>query len=373
MLTTEDVKKTGQTLWVDNLSRQLLLSGGLEKLIRERCVTGLTSNPSIFEKALAGDYYAEAIKKLAAGGASAEEIYETLAVEDIQRAADLLLPAYEASGGLDGFVSMEVSPKLAFDSGRTESEGLRLAGQVDRQNLMIKVPATKEGLAAGERLLRKGVSVNFTLIFTVERYRSATQAYTAAMSWRIKNSLPVTGMASVASFFVSRIDTAVDKRLKALPPGPAQKLAGRAAVENSLLAYRLYRDLFYCPGFRASGIPPQRILWASTSVKDPAYRPALYMEELALEGSVNTAPEDAIEAYFAGGEINRAPLGARLAAAEAHFAGLKELGLDFNAILEELEKDGIEKFTRSHDGLIARIKNETAAGQEKPCTNNSQK
>ncbi|MBI4351215.1 MAG: bifunctional transaldolase/phosoglucose isomerase [Elusimicrobia bacterium] len=367
MLTPEDIRRTGQSLWLDDLSRQLLFGdpvtqpGALSRLIRNRAVTGLTSNPSIFEKALAGEYYSGPIRRLAASGASAVEIYELLAVEDIQRASDLLRPAYEASGGLDGFVSMEVSPKLAFDAARTEAEGLRLAARVGRPNLMIKVPATKEGLLAGENLLKKGVSVNFTLVFTVNRYGAVTQAYTHAMSWRLKHSLPVAGLASVASFFVSRIDTAVDSRLRALPPGPAGKLAGRAAVENSLLAYRLYRDLFYCPGFRASGIPPQRILWASTSVKDPAYRPSLYMEQLALEGSVNTAPEEALEAYFSGGEINRGPLAPRFAAAEAYFAELKKSGLDFGAILECLEKDGIEKFARSHDGLLARIEKERAA------------
>ena len=367
MLTPADIKKTGQSLWVDNLSRELLLSGSLSRLIRDRAVTGLTSNPSIFEKALSGEYYAEPIRKMAADGAAAEEIYETLAVEDIRAAADLLRPSHEASDGLDGFVSMEVSPKYAFDAARTESEGLRLARRIKRHNLMIKVPATKEGLLAGEKLLRQGVSVNFTLIFTVERYRSVTQVYTAAMSWRIRNSLPVNCMASVASLFVSRIDSAVDKQLKALPPGPAQRLAGRTAVENCLLAYRLYRDLFYCPGFTASGIPPQRILWASTSVKDPAYRPALYLEELALDGSVNTAPEETLEAYFAGGKISSGPLAPRFAAAEAHLAELKGLGLDFGKILEDLEKDGITKFERSHDGLLARIGNEVAAaGREKP-------
>ena len=370
MLTPQDIKKTGQSLWLDNLSRDLLLSGGLSKFIRDRAVTGVTSNPSIFEKALTGEYYQGPIKKMAAAGVTAEEIFEVLAVEDIQRAADLLRPVYEASEGRDGFVSMEVSPKLAFDAARTESEGLRLAERIGRKNLMIKVPATKEGLLAGENLLKKGLSVNFTLIFSVERYRSVTQAYTSAMSWRKKNSLPVSGMASVASFFVSRIDGAVDKQLKALPPGPATKLAGRAAIENSLLAYRLYRDLYYNPGFLDTGLPPQRILWASTSVKDPSYRPSLYMEQLALDGSVNTAPESALEAYFAGGEINSDPLESRYSAAAAYFEEIKELGLDFNGILEGLEKDGIAKFASSHDDLLDRIRKETAAaGQEKPVQN----
>ncbi len=364
MLTPDDVKKTGQSLWLDDLSRGLLLSGGLSKLIRDRAVTGLTSNPSIFEKALEGEYYSGPVKKMAAAGAAPLDIFETLAIEDIERAADLLKPVYEASGGRDGFVSMEVSPKLAFDAERTESEGLRLAGRAGRRNLMIKVPATKEGLLAGGRLLKKGISVNFTLIFSVDRYRAVTQAYTSAMSWRIKNSLPVEGLASVASFFVSRIDTAVDKRLKALPPGPARVQAGRAGIENSLLAYRLYRNLFYCPGFNASGIPPQRILWASTSVKDPAYRPSLYMEQLALDGSVNTAPEGALEAYFAGGEINRAPLAQRFAGADAYFAGLKAAGVDFKKILEDLETEGIEKFSHAYDGLLARIAAQSAGAAD---------
>jgi transaldolase/glucose-6-phosphate isomerase len=364
MLAPSDVIKTGQSLWLDNLRRDFLLDGTLSRRMRDWAVTGLTSNPSIFEKALAGEFYAGPVRTLATGGAGPEEIFETLAVEDIQRAADLLKPAHDASGGLDGFVSMEVSPKLARDAARTEAEGLRLAERIGRHNLMIKVPATREGLLAGENLLKKGVSVNFTLIFSVERYRAVTQAYTAAMSWRMRNALPVEGVASVASFFVSRIDSAVDKALDAVKgPGAAEAAAlkGRAGVDNSLLAYKLYRELFYNPGFKASGIPPQRILWASTSVKSPAYRPSLYMEELALDGSVNTAPEDALQAYFADGRINRAPLEPRFAAAQARFARLAALGIDFGRILADLETDGIEKFSKSYDGLLAGLAKQAAA------------
>ncbi len=359
-----EIAKAGQSLWLDNLRRDFLLDGTLSGMLKKWGITGLTSNPSIFEKALSGPIYSGPIEKLAAGSASPEEIFETLAVEDIQRAADLLLPAHKASGGHDGFVSLEVSPRLALDADRTEAAGLRLAERVGRVNLMIKVPATRQGLAAGENLLKKGISVNFTLIFSVERYRAVTQAYTAAMSWRHRNSLPVDSVASVASFFVSRIDTAADKALAAPPAGKAEaakKLIGRTGIANSMLAYRLYRELFYNPGFRASGIPPQRILWASTSVKDPALRPSLYMEELALEGSVNTAPEEALQAYFSDGKLNRAPLEQRYAAAEKHFAALAAAGVDFGKILEDLETEGIKKFAQAYEGLLARIMEKKSA------------
>ncbi|MCM2267212.1 MAG: transaldolase [Elusimicrobiales bacterium] len=354
MLTCADITRTGQSLWLDNLRRDLITDGTLGRRLKDWAITGLTSNPSIFEKALAAPFYAGPIARLAAAKASPEEIFETLAVEDIRGAADLLEPAFAASGGLDGYVSLEVSPRLARDAARTHEEGLRLAARVDRPNLMIKVPATREGLLAGEKLLKDGISVNFTLIFSVERYRAVTQAYTGAMSWRVRNSLPLENLASVASFFVSRIDTAADAALAALP-GAARELRGRTGIANSLLAYKLYRELFYSPGFKATGIPPQRILWASTSVKDPAYRPSLYMEELALEGSVNTAPEDALEAYFRDGRVNREPVEARCAAAEKHFAALAAAGVNFNRLLEDLEADGIAKFERSYDGLLARL------------------
>jgi len=363
MLTPADIAATRQSLWLDNLRRDFLLDGTLSRMMKFRSITGLTSNPSIFEKALALDCYAGPMRTLADAGASAEQIFETLAIEDIQRAADLLRPAHEASCGLDGFVSMEVSPRLAHDAAGTEAEGLRLFEKIGRRNLMIKVPATHEGLTAGENLLKNGVSVNFTLIFSVDCYRAVTQAYTAAMSWRHRNGLPVEGVASVASFFVSRIDTAVDKALKALPGGAPGELLGRAGVANSLLAYQLYRELFYNPAFKASGVPPQRILWASTSVKDPAYRPSLYMEELALEGSVNTAPEDALEAYFTTGVINRESLDRRAAQARSYFADLAKTGVDFGKILKDLGTDGVEKFSRSYDGLLAIISRARAAAR----------
>ncbi len=356
MLTADDVRSTGQSLWLDNLDRGLLLTGGLSALMRDRAVTGLTSNPSIFEKALSGPYYEAPMRELASIKGSPEEIFETLAAEDIQRAADLLRPVYDAAGGQDGFVSLEVSPELARDAAATLHDGIRLAGRIGRPNLMIKVPATPEGLKAGEDLLRGGISVNFTLIFSVERYREVTRAYISAMLWRLKNGLPAEGISSVASFFVSRIDTAVDKLLDAAGKPGALALRGRTGVANSLAAYRLYLETFHGEDFKASGLAPQRILWASTSVKDPSLRPSLYMEELALPGSVNTAPAEALEAYFSDGRLNREPLVARFAEADEHFAALDALGVDFQSVLRALEEDGIQKFSKSYDGLLARIK-----------------
>ncbi|MHB0995644.1 MAG: transaldolase [Elusimicrobiales bacterium] len=364
MLRPEDVAATKQSLWLDNLRRDFLLDGTLSRLMDFRRVTGLTSNPTIFERALAADCYAEPVRDMAEAGVDAPTIYERLAVEDIQRAADLLKPVYEVSGGQDGFVSMEVSPGFARDAAGTEAEGLRLADKIGRRNLMIKVPATPEGLKAGEALLKKGVSVNFTLIFSIPRYRAVTQAYTAAMSWRARNRLPLDAAASVASFFVSRIDTAADDALRALPGGAPKELLGRTALAVCVLAYELYRELFYNEPFMLSGVTPQRILWASTSVKDPAYRPSLYLEELALPGSVNTAPEDALDAYFAAGLINREPLAARAAGAREHLDALAKAGVDLPAILAALETDGIAKFSRSHEALLAGLEKARAAAVE---------
>lgn len=364
MLRPEDIAAAKQSLWLDNLRRDFLLDGTLSRLMDFRRVTGLTSNPTIFERALSADCYAAPVRDMAEAGVDAPTMYERLAVEDIQRAADLLKPVYEASGGQDGFVSMEVAPGLARDAAATEAEGLRLAEKIGRRNLMIKVPATPEGLKAGEALLKKGVSVNFTLIFSIHRYRSVTQAYTAAMSWRARNRLPLDAAASVASFFVSRIDAAADAALKALPGGGPQELLGRTALACCVLAYELYRELFYIKPVMLSGVPPQRILWASTGVKDPACRPSKYLEELALPGSVSTAPEDALDAYFAAGRINTRPLAERAAEARAHLAELAKAGVDLPALLAGLADDGIERFSRSHDALLAGLEKSRLAALE---------
>jgi len=358
-----------QSLWLDNIRRDMVLGGGLSKLIAGSGVKGLTSNPSIFEKAiLQSRAYEEALNTLAAGNAGAPEIYEALTVEDIQRAADVFRETYETSGGTDGFVSVEVSPLLARDAAATEFEAERLFKKIGRKNAMIKVPATREGLVAGLALLKKGVNVNFTLIFSARRYEKTARTYLEAMVWRRNNGLPLSGITSVASFFVSRIDTAMDRLLDETP-APAKKsaaaaLKGKIAVSNSLAAYETYLLLFSGPLFKeleAAGASRQRILWASTGVKNPAYKDTLYADELALDGSVNTLPEAALEAWLNHGHANTEPLARRVAAAKRCLSALKGVGINLEDVFERLETDGVEQFERAYNSVIASIEEKRKA------------
>ena len=366
----KEIKAAGQSLWLDNLSRDILSNGALAKMIKDLGVTGVTSNPSIFEAAiLKSSYYTEAIESLSAKGETAEAIFETLALEDIRRAADLFKGIYEETGGADGFVSMEVKPSLARDLAGTVKEGERLFGRIGRGNVMIKVPATAQGVGAGNALLKKGVNVNFTLIFSPDRYEEVVRAYIDALTWRAANSLPVNALASVASFFVSRIDTATDDELETLLAGEdffdseelydfANAARGRTAVANSLAAYGKYSVIFSSPEFQAlreKGAMKQRILWASTGVKNPAYKDTMYADALLLPDSINTLPEAALKAFVEHGNPDKGPLGARIAVAEAFFVTLETAGVDFRAILEFLENDGLEKFSRAYDSLISHL------------------
>ena len=364
-----NTKTAAQSLWLDNIRRDLLLGGGLEKFITSSGIKGLTSNPSIFEKAITQcGVYQDAIEALAAANTSAAEIYETLTVEDIQRAADIFLKTHNASGGTDGFVSVEVSPLLARDAAATEFEAERLFEKIGRKNVMIKVPATREGLAAGLALLKKGVNVNFTLIFSAKRYEKTARTYLEALVWRRNNGLPLSGVASVASFFVSRIDTAMD-RLLDNPANPARKsaaaaLKGKVAVSNSLAAYETYQLLFSGPLFReleAAGASRQRILWASTGVKNPAYKDTLYADELALDASVNTLPEAALEAWLDHGHANTEPLERRVAAAKRCLAALKGLGINPEEVFEKLETEGVEQFKLAFNSVLASIEEKRKA------------
>jgi transaldolase/glucose-6-phosphate isomerase len=376
-----EVKKTGQSLWLDSLSREMLFNGTMDGMIKDLGVTGVTSNPSIFEAAiLKSSYYTEPVELLAARDTTAEAIFETLEVEDIQRAADLFLGVYEETSGADGFVSVEVKPSLAYDTAKTIKEGVRLFEKIGRRNVMIKVPATPAGVLAGNALLKKGVNVNFTLIFSPDRYEDVVKAYIDALSSRVGEGLPVDRVASVASFFVSRIDTRTDEELdtliqaeEALDVNEVRDLAasmkGRTAVANSLVAYKKYSLIFSSPEFKAlqaKGARKQRILWASTGVKNPAYKDTLYSDALLLPDSINTLPESALKAFVGHGAPETAPLPARLAAAEAYFARLDSVGVDFRSILDSLEKDGVELFSRAYDSLISHLE-EKKRGLEKRC------
>ena len=366
----KEIKTAGASLWLDNLNRDMLLNGALARMIEDLGISGVTSNPSIFETALLkSSYYSETIEGLAAKDETAEVIFETLALEDIQRAADLFKGIYERTGGADGFVSMEVKPSLAYDLEKTVREGERLFAKIGRKNVMIKVPATAQGVGAGNALLKKGVNVNFTLIFSPDRYEEVVRAYVDALTWRTANSLPVDALASVASFFVSRIDTAVDEEIETLLAAEesfdseefydfANAARGRAGVANSLVAYRKYSVIFSSPEFqklRAKGALKQRILWASTGVKNPAYRDTMYADALLLPDSVNTLPDAALKAFAEHGNPDKAPINARMAAADAFFDRLEAAGVGFRSILESLEREGVEKFSRAYDSLISHI------------------
>jgi len=352
----QELHKYGQSVWLDYIRADLLDSGELARLVREDGVRGVTSNPSIFQKALAGDpgYEARLRDLLAeAPGATEAELFERIAVKDIRQACDILLGVYRESGGTDGFVSLEVSPRLAHDTERTVAEARRLWGEVGRANLLIKVPATSEGIPAIERLIAEGVNVNVTLMFSMDHYEAVSAAYLRGLA---RAGQPE-HLASVASFFVSRVDTAVDKALEAIGSEEALALRGRIAVANAKMAYRRFRDLFYGKAFqplRAKGAHPQRPLWASTSTKNPAYRDVLYVEELIGPDTVNTMPPETLEAFRDHGRA-RASVEEGLERAEADLGRLAALGIDLRAITDQLQEEGVKAFCDAYDRLLETI------------------
>ncbi|MCU0303234.1 MAG: transaldolase [Thermoanaerobaculales bacterium] len=351
-----------QAPWLDYIERDLLTGGGLERLVRDDGVRGVTSNPSIFKAAItgSGSYDADIDGFLAAHpGASTGELYEALAIRDIQLAADILAPVYRESGRTDGFVSLEVSPHLAHDSAGTEAEAVRLWGAVDRPNLMVKVPATAAGIPAIEALIAAGVNVNATLMFSLTDYDAVAGAFLRGLERRDDPS----GVASVASFFVSRVDSKVDAALERIGSDEALGLRGRAAIANSRLAYRRFLDLFHGPAFAslaARGAQVQRPLWASTSTKNPAYADTLYVEELVGPETVNTLPTATLEAYRDHGRPR-----SRVAGSFAEDAALLErlggLGIALDAITAELQTEGVAAFADAFDSLLAALDRKRAA------------
>ncbi len=367
------LQEFGQSIWYDNIERRLLTNGELTRMIAEDGVLGLTSNPTIFEKAISGssDYDAD-IAELAAQGRSVEHIYEALTIDDIRGAADLLRPVYERSGGLDGYASLEVSPHLAFDTEGTVSEGRRLFDKVGRPNLMIKVPGTSQGVPAIEELIGRGVNVNVTLLFGQAAYEAAARAYIRGLERLAAGGGDVSRVASVASFFVSRIDSNADQRIQTLisatkdpdAQAPLRALLGRTAIANSKLAYARFQAIFAEPRFQAlrrQGARVQRMLWASTSTKNPAYPDTMYVDPLVGPDTVNTVPHSTLLAYRDHGDPQGVTVTEGLDAAQAHMDALAAAGVSLDEITAELLAQGVASFAASYDKLLTVIGEKTAA------------
>jgi transaldolase len=360
----------GQSIWLDFIDRSILRNGDLVRRIREDALTGMTSNPTIFEKALAeGSVYDDQLRA-APEGLTAMELFELVETSDVRDACDLFAPVYEATKGGDGYVSIEVSPAAANDSRATVAEAQRLWAMVDRPNVMIKVPGTNEGAVAVRTLIGAGINVNITLLFAIEAHAQVLEAYLAGLEDRVKAGKPIAGIASVASFFVSRVDTEVDKRLDAIAAtrkgaerDGVLALRGRAAIANAQLAYRLFRERFSGARWKAlaaSGAGLQRPLWASTSTKNPAYRDVMYVEQLIGPDTVNTMPPATIEAFREHGVVKRT-VDADYAAAERTLAELKTVGVDLGDVTDKLLRDGLASFQKSFDSLTAGLTKKSAA------------
>lgn len=361
----------GQSIWLDYIRRDMVQDGTLARMITTDDLRGMTSNPTIFAQAISGSSLYDGDIRAAAASASDEQIFESLAIADIRAACDVFRPVYDQTKGLDGYVSLEVSPKLARDTAGTTKDAARLWQAVDRPNLMIKIPGTQEGLPAIEASLAAGINVNVTLLFSAERYREVMDAWLRALESRAAKGLAVDRVASVASFFVSRVDTNVDKAIDAALKSAAAPLAGRLnaakstlAIANARLAYQAYLDaIAHHPRFaalKAKGAMPQRALWASTSTKSKTLPDVLYIEALIGKDTVNTVPPATYDAYRDHGDP-AVRVTEELAAAMAAFELLKEAGIDFAAITRELEIDGVKKFAESFDELLASIKTKRAA------------
>ncbi|MEY2929437.1 MAG: hypothetical protein RL033_186 [Pseudomonadota bacterium] len=360
-------REFGQSLWYDNLERGLLRSGAFQALVTAG-VRGCTSNPTIFEKAIrSSTEYETALRKLVSQGQGVEEIYYDLVVSDIQGAADVLRPIYDASEARDGYISVEVQPRFAADTKATVKEALELVKRIQRPNLMIKVPATEPGLEAITTLIGQGISVNVTLIFGVDQYRKVAQAYIAGLEQAARSGLNLSKIASVASFFVSRLDTLIDGELKEkIKKAPADEarlsaLLGKAAIANAKRAYVAFGELFSNPRFTAlSGAQRQRVLWASTGTKDPSYRDTIYVEELIGPDTVNTLPPATLAAFQDHGRPSRS-VDRDVAAAEQVLTGLESVGISVPAACDRLLQAGVTAFATSLDDLFGLLGERRAA------------
>jgi transaldolase len=369
-MTSEDtlgqLADLGVAIWLDDISRERLTTGNLAGLVRDQHVSGVTSNPTIFAKALSsGSAYAEQVADLGIRGVSVGEAARSITTFDIRWACDVLRPVYDQTGGLNGRVSIEVDPRLARETEKTIAEARALWWMVDRPNLFIKIPATKEGLPAITQCLSEGISVNVTLIFSLERYGEVIDAFMAGLEKA--SGRDISAIASVASFFVSRVDTEVDERLDKIGTPEAHQLRGKAALANARLAYELFEQRFgesatRWTALRARGAKVQRPLWASTSVKDPAFADTLYVTELVAPDTVNTMPEATMHATAAHGKLHGNAIDGTYDQSRKVFADLEALGISYDDVVKVLEDQGVEKFAVSWNELLDTIKTEMAAG-----------
>jgi transaldolase len=358
------IQQLGQSIWLDFIDRRMIMSGQLKKLIDDDGLRGVTSNPKIFKDAISeGAEYEDDIRDLAGKSRSTEEIYQALTVDDIRRTADLFRPLYDASDGRHGFVSLEVNPHLARDIDGTLAEARRLWSALDRPNVFIKVPATLEGLTCIEQLIGEGININVTLLFGLPRYREVAEAYIAGLEARRRKNQPLARVASVASFFLSRIDVLIDPLLSQLverggeKASQARKLQGQVAIASARQAYQIYKEIFRGPRFQSlaeQGARPQRVLWASTGTKNPDYSDIKYVEALIGPETVNTLPQDTLAAYRDHGEP-ALRLETELDKAAEVFRRLGELNIDIDEKTQQLENEGIRKFNEPFDSLMATL------------------
>jgi transaldolase len=353
---TAQLSAAGVSIWLDDLSRERINTGGLQKLIAEKNVVGVTTNPTIFATALSkGEAYDEQVKQLAGAGKNVTDAVFEITTDDVAQASDIFHELYEQTNGVDGRVSIEVEPGLAHDAAGTIEQAKKLAAKVSKPNVLIKIPATVEGLEAITETIAAGISVNVTLIFSLERYRGVINAYLTGLEKAKAAGIDLSGIQSVASFFVSRVDTEIDKRLNAIGTDEAIALKSKAGIANARLAYQVYEELFATERAKnlvAAGANEQRPLWASTGVKDPSLPDTLYVTELVAPNTVNTMPEKTLDATFDHGVIAGDTVTGRYAEANEVLNALDALGISYDEVTALLEKEGVEKFIVSWNELL---------------------
>ncbi|MFC3479312.1 transaldolase [Kocuria carniphila] len=357
---TKKLSDAGVSIWLDDLSRQRLTSGNLQELIDTKNVVGVTTNPTIFASALAnGESYAEQVSELAQSGADVDEAVFTITTDDVRDACDVFAPIAEATQGVDGRVSIEVDPRLAQDADATAAMAQRLSQTIDRPNALIKIPATEAGLPSITATIAEGISVNVTLIFSLERYRAVINAYMLGLEEALDNGKDLSTIHSVASFFVSRVDSEIDKRLDAVGTDAAKALKGKAGLANARLAYQIYEEQFTTERWKrleTAGANAQRPLWASTGVKDPTLPDTLYVTELVAPNTVNTMPEKTLDATFDHGEVTGDTVTGTYQESNELLDAIAEQGISYQDVVDQLETEGLDKFDKSWDELLETVR-----------------